>query len=95
VSFISSTLVLPVVLAAVGNGKTLESVILVKPQFEVGRENVGKGGIVRDSAAHQFAIERVRSCVVQLQGESIEIIASPIHGAEGNKEFLLHTMIGH
>jgi 23S rRNA (cytidine1920-2'-O)/16S rRNA (cytidine1409-2'-O)-methyltransferase len=93
VSFISSTLVLPAVRAAVDNKKPLEAVILVKPQFEVGRENVGKGGIVRDPEAHKFAVERVRSCVAELQSRSIEIIDSPILGAEGNREFLLHAWI--
>jgi 23S rRNA (cytidine1920-2'-O)/16S rRNA (cytidine1409-2'-O)-methyltransferase len=92
VSFISATLVLPAVLAAIGAAKPVEGVILVKPQFEVGRENVGKGGIVRDPLAHQAAIERVRYCVAELRGQSIEVIDSPIHGAEGNREFLLHTI---
>jgi 23S rRNA (cytidine1920-2'-O)/16S rRNA (cytidine1409-2'-O)-methyltransferase len=93
VSFISATLVLPAVLAAIGGETPLEAVILVKPQFEAGRENIGKGGIVRDPQAHQLAIERVRDCVAGLQGKSIEVIDSPIHGAEGNKEFLLHAVI--
>ena len=63
-------------------------VILVKPQFEVGREQVGKGGIVRDPELHQAACERVESAVRQL-GFRTDIIESPILGAEGNKEFLL------
>ncbi|MGB7134009.1 MAG: TlyA family RNA methyltransferase, partial [Acidobacteriaceae bacterium] len=60
VSFISATLVLPPVLAAVsgGFGAGVEAVVLVKPQFEAGREHVGKGGIVRSPAAHQLAIDR-------------------------------------
>lgn len=91
VSFISSTLVLPAVLAAIGNAEPLEAVILVKPQFEAGRENIGKGGVVRDPEVHRLAVERVRSCVAGLRGKCIEIIDSPIHGAEGNKEFLLHA----
>ena len=91
VSFISSTLVLPAVRAAVGNAQPLEAVILVKPQFEAGREKVGKGGIIRDPAAHQAAIERVRACVLSLGARDPEIIDSPIYGAEGNKEFLLHA----
>jgi 23S rRNA (cytidine1920-2'-O)/16S rRNA (cytidine1409-2'-O)-methyltransferase len=92
VSFISSTLVLPAVLASIAAEKPLEAVVLVKPQFEVGRERVGKGGIVRDPAAHQLALDRVRKCVAELQGTAIEIINSPIQGAEGNKEFLLHAI---
>jgi 23S rRNA (cytidine1920-2'-O)/16S rRNA (cytidine1409-2'-O)-methyltransferase len=68
-----------------------EAVVLVKPQFEAGRENIGKGGIVRDPAAHQLAIDRVRNCVDTLGGEEIEITDSPILGAEGNREFLLYA----
>ena len=91
VSFISATLVLPPVLAA---APTLtEAVVLVKPQFESGREHVGKGGIVRDPGAHQLSIDRVNSCLVQLGGKSIEWIDSPITGMEGNKEFLLHALL--
>lgn len=93
VSFISATLVLPPIITAIGGHTPLEAVVLVKPQFEVGREAVGKGGIVRDATAHQAAIDRVRSCVEQLGGTSIEVIDSPIHGAEGNKEFLIHAQI--
>jgi 23S rRNA (cytidine1920-2'-O)/16S rRNA (cytidine1409-2'-O)-methyltransferase len=93
VSFISATLVLPAVLAAMAPKENpLEAVILVKPQFEAGREHVGKGGIVRDPEAHQLAIERVRTCVADLGGQKIEVIDSPIHGTEGNREFLLHTI---
>ena len=68
VSFISATLVLPAVVTAVRGtpANAFEAVILVKPQFEAGREQVGKGGIVHDPAAHQFAIDRVRSAVQDL-----------------------------
>lgn len=93
VSFISATLVLPPVIAAIGAGP-LEAVVLVKPQFEAGRESVGKGGIVRDPAAHAAAVERVRQCVEGLRGTGIEVIDSPILGAEGNREFLMHFSIG-
>lgn len=93
VSFISATLVLPAVLAAISpKEKTLEAVILIKPQFEAGREHVGKGGIVRDPAAHQLAIERVKTCATELRGQRLEIIESPIQGTEGNREFLLHAL---
>jgi 23S rRNA (cytidine1920-2'-O)/16S rRNA (cytidine1409-2'-O)-methyltransferase len=93
VAFISATLVLPPVIACMkfyGQWQG-ECVVLIKPQFEAGRENVGKGGIVRDPAAHQLAIDRVVECVRSLGGEGIEIIDSPITGMEGNKEFLLHA----
>jgi 23S rRNA (cytidine1920-2'-O)/16S rRNA (cytidine1409-2'-O)-methyltransferase len=70
----------------------LEAVILIKPQFEAGREHVGKGGIVRDPAAHQLAIDRVRTCVDALGATNLDVIDSPITGAEGNHEFLLHAI---
>jgi 23S rRNA (cytidine1920-2'-O)/16S rRNA (cytidine1409-2'-O)-methyltransferase len=66
-------------------------VILIKPQFEAGRENIGKGGIVRDPAARQAAIDRVRDCVIEQGGTAIDIIDSPILGMEGNHEYLLHA----
>jgi 23S rRNA (cytidine1920-2'-O)/16S rRNA (cytidine1409-2'-O)-methyltransferase len=70
-----------------------EAVILVKPQFESGREHIGKGGIVRDPEAHQLAIQRVTSCLTTLAAHSIEVIDSPITGMEGNREFLLHASL--
>jgi len=91
VSFISATLVLPAVVAAATS--LTEAVVLVKPQFEAGREHVGKGGIVRDPSAHQLAIERVAACLQSLGGDSIEVIDSPITGMEGNREFLLHALL--
>src|ERR1700727_2988145 len=91
VSFISATLVLPAVIAAVREpGPSLEAVVLIKPQFEAGREHVGKGGIVDDPAAHQLAVHRVEDAVRALGGEALALIDSPILGMEGNREFLLH-----
>jgi 23S rRNA (cytidine1920-2'-O)/16S rRNA (cytidine1409-2'-O)-methyltransferase len=90
VSFISATLVLTPFFAAIG-GSLTEAVVLIKPQFDAGREYVGKGGIVRDPAGHRAAIDRVQQCVTGLGGREIEVIDSPIFGAEGNKEFLLHA----
>jgi 23S rRNA (cytidine1920-2'-O)/16S rRNA (cytidine1409-2'-O)-methyltransferase len=66
-------------------------VVLVKPQFEAGREHVGKGGIVREQEGRDIAIERVKECVVGLGGTGVEVIDSPITGMEGNHEYLLHT----
>jgi 23S rRNA (cytidine1920-2'-O)/16S rRNA (cytidine1409-2'-O)-methyltransferase len=66
-----------------------EAVVLVKPQFEAGREWVGKGGIVRDAAAHELAIDRVEQCVRGLGWQVAGMIESPITGVEGNREFLL------
>jgi 23S rRNA (cytidine1920-2'-O)/16S rRNA (cytidine1409-2'-O)-methyltransferase len=94
VSFISATLVLPAVIAALaptGEKWHGEAVILDKPQFEAGREHVGKGGIVRDPAAHQLAVHRVETAVHDLGGQPLALIDSPILGMEGNREFLLHA----
>lgn len=93
VSFISATLVLPAVVRAAFAGKNAarqEAIVLVKPQFEAGREHVGKGGIVRDPEAQQAAIERVRKAAGELGACGVEVIDSPILGAEGNREYLLH-----
>jgi 23S rRNA (cytidine1920-2'-O)/16S rRNA (cytidine1409-2'-O)-methyltransferase len=90
VSFISATLVLPAVIRAIGSALT-EAVVLVKPQFEAGREHVGKGGIVRDPEAHALAVERVRVAIAELGGAEIEVTDSPVLGAEGNREFLLYA----
>jgi 23S rRNA (cytidine1920-2'-O)/16S rRNA (cytidine1409-2'-O)-methyltransferase len=96
VSFISATLVLPAVVSAAfpqdpraRAGRQL--VVLVKPQFEVGREHVGKGGIVRDAAAQEQAVEKIKAAVQVLDAASIDVIESPILGAEGNREFLLYA----
>src|SRR5579863_1221194 len=92
VSFISATLVLP---AAINAGFPQERagrriVVLVKPQFEVGRELVGKGGIVRDEKAQNGAVDKVRSALIGLGAKHCDVIDSPILGAEGNREFLLY-----
>jgi 23S rRNA (cytidine1920-2'-O)/16S rRNA (cytidine1409-2'-O)-methyltransferase len=88
VSFISATLLLAPVFAAAP--ALTETVILVKPQFEAGRGNVGKGGIVRDPEIHKLAVERVANAVAELSWQVVEIIPSPITGTEGNVEFLLY-----
>jgi 23S rRNA (cytidine1920-2'-O)/16S rRNA (cytidine1409-2'-O)-methyltransferase len=94
VSFISATLVLPAVIcAACGDAhRRLELIVLVKPQFEVGRSKVGKGGIVRDPEAQRAVVERIRKAVSELGGSDIDVIESPIPGVEGNREFLLHAV---
>jgi 23S rRNA (cytidine1920-2'-O)/16S rRNA (cytidine1409-2'-O)-methyltransferase len=94
VSFISVTLILPAVLRSVfaqPASRRRELVVLIKPQFEVGRKLVGKGGIVRDEQAQQGAVSKVREAVAALGGRNLEVIESPILGAEGNREFLLHA----
>jgi 23S rRNA (cytidine1920-2'-O)/16S rRNA (cytidine1409-2'-O)-methyltransferase len=88
VSFISVTLILPAVSALLQPEG--EMVILVKPQFEVGRGQVGKGGIVRDPELHRLACERVERAARAL-GFTVSVMESPIRGAEGNKEFLLYA----
>jgi 23S rRNA (cytidine1920-2'-O)/16S rRNA (cytidine1409-2'-O)-methyltransferase len=94
VSFISATVVLPAVIAAGFGidpaeraGRT--AIVLVKPQFEAGREWVGKGGIVRDRQAQQNAVEKVRAAISGLGARLTDVIESPVLGAEGNREFLL------
>jgi 23S rRNA (cytidine1920-2'-O)/16S rRNA (cytidine1409-2'-O)-methyltransferase len=95
VSFISATLVLPAVVAAAfpespkRHGRHI--VVLVKPQFEAGREHIGKGGIVRDEGVQRQCVEKVRSAVIALGASRTDVIDSPILGAEGNREFLLHA----
>ncbi len=95
VSFISATLVLPAVIAAAfpesseqRHGRRI--IVLVKPQFEAGREHVAKGGIVRDNAAQTGAVEKVRQALLALGCDQTDDIESPILGAEGNREFLLY-----
>jgi 23S rRNA (cytidine1920-2'-O)/16S rRNA (cytidine1409-2'-O)-methyltransferase len=88
VSFISVTLLIPALTSFLRPGG--DWIILVKPQFEVGRELVGNGGIVRDPAAHALACEKVAG-TVQSAGFRTSIMESPILGAKGNKEFLLHA----
>jgi 23S rRNA (cytidine1920-2'-O)/16S rRNA (cytidine1409-2'-O)-methyltransferase len=89
VSFISATLIVPAMVRVL-KPRTGRLVILVKPQFEVGKGQVGKGGIVRDPAQHAEACARVRTCVEAL-GFTTDIMDSPITGAEGNREFLLYA----
>ncbi len=87
-SFISVTLILPAAAPLLRPEGQL--VILVKPQFEAGKGQVGKGGIVRDPLIHRAACERVERAVREL-GFQTALMESPILGAEGNKEFLLHA----
>jgi 23S rRNA (cytidine1920-2'-O)/16S rRNA (cytidine1409-2'-O)-methyltransferase len=88
VSFISATLILPAIIPLLAPHGSL--VILVKPQFEAGREQVGKGGIVRDPAVHE-AVCRKLEAAARTAGFETAMIESPIPGAEGNREFLLYA----
>jgi 23S rRNA (cytidine1920-2'-O)/16S rRNA (cytidine1409-2'-O)-methyltransferase len=88
VSFISVTLILPAAVPLLQPAGQM--VILIKPQFEAGKGQVGKGGIVREPELHQAACERVTRPVREF-GFETSIMESPILGAEGNKEFLLYA----
>jgi 23S rRNA (cytidine1920-2'-O)/16S rRNA (cytidine1409-2'-O)-methyltransferase len=88
VSFISATLLMPPLAALLKPAG--HWIILVKPQFEVGRELVGKGGIVRDAGAHRLACDRVTTAL-GAAGFRTAVMDSPILGAKGNREFLVHA----
>jgi 23S rRNA (cytidine1920-2'-O)/16S rRNA (cytidine1409-2'-O)-methyltransferase len=86
VAFISATKILPAVVPLLGaQGKIIT---LIKPQFEVGKGEVGKGGIVKDPAQHERVVEEVNSAAEELGLKVFGVIESPIHGADGNIEFL-------
>jgi len=87
-SFISTTLLIPAIVPLLAPRG--EMVLLVKPQFEVERHQVGKGGIVREPELHAAACNRIRAAV-EHHGFHVTIIDSPILGAEGNREFLLYA----
>jgi 23S rRNA (cytidine1920-2'-O)/16S rRNA (cytidine1409-2'-O)-methyltransferase len=88
VSFISVTLILPVLVPLLASWAEL--LVLVKPQFEVGKGQVGKGGIVRDPALHQESVAKVSRALLALGFSQLGSMESPILGAEGNREFFLH-----
>jgi 23S rRNA (cytidine1920-2'-O)/16S rRNA (cytidine1409-2'-O)-methyltransferase len=97
VAFISATIVLPPVINAafpqsLDQRRGRQLIVLVKPQFEAGREFVGKGGIVRDEAAQLGAVEKVKRSLLDLGCTGTDLIESPILGAEGNREFLLRGL---
>jgi 23S rRNA (cytidine1920-2'-O)/16S rRNA (cytidine1409-2'-O)-methyltransferase len=86
VSFISATKVMPAIAALLKDDGRL--IVLIKPQFEVGRGEVGKGGIVRDPEKHARVIQEVNTAAAELGLQVRGVIESPIHGADGNVEFL-------
>jgi 23S rRNA (cytidine1920-2'-O)/16S rRNA (cytidine1409-2'-O)-methyltransferase len=94
VSFISLALILGPVAGCLAAGDSHGIVALVKPQFEAGREAVGRGGIVRDPAVHRAVLERVAAAAEAAGLGVAGAIASPITGADGNREFLLHLRPG-
>jgi 23S rRNA (cytidine1920-2'-O)/16S rRNA (cytidine1409-2'-O)-methyltransferase len=88
VSFISLTLVLPKAAEIILPGGDI--IALIKPQFEVGREQMEKGGIIKDPLKHDQVTQKIQASAVLLGLEVCGLIDSPIVGAEGNKEFLIH-----
>lgn len=92
VAFISLGHILPEVPKVLAPGADV--VALVKPQFEAGRDEVGKGGIVRDPAVHEAVIARVTADAERLGFERCGLTPSPITGATGNREFLMHLHLG-
>ena len=88
VSFISLAMILPALAACLADGADV--VALVKPQFEVGKGEVGRGGIVSDPLKHRRVLTEVARAAASLALSPVDVIASPILGAEGNREFLIH-----
>ena len=91
VSFIPLKLILPAVVEILDDGGEL--VALIKPQFEVGKADVGKGGIVRDAAKREAAVAAVRATLESLRFAIVGLIESPIKGAEGNVEYLIYARL--
>ena len=88
IDMVSIGLIIPVLPALVA--RPTEIVALVKPQFEAGRKDVGKGGLVTDPDVHARVIADVTSAAAEVGLERLGLIDSPITGAHGNKEFLMH-----
>ncbi|HEX9874548.1 MAG TPA: TlyA family RNA methyltransferase [Deferrimonas sp.] len=91
-SFISLDKVLPATLPLLAPGG--EILALIKPQFEVGRGQVGKGGVVRDPAQHAEVVEKVRESAASLGCRVLGVVESPLLGPKGNREFLIHLQKG-
>ncbi|MDA2914643.1 hypothetical protein MYX77_11965, partial [Acidobacteriia bacterium AH_259_A11_L15] len=89
-SFISVEKILPAARACARPGAVF--LVLVKPQFELSRHQVGKGGIVRDPALHQEAVEKVRRAAAALGFQQLDARPSRLPGAEGNQEFFLRAV---
>lgn len=88
VSFISLTKILPALRDCLKDGA--DCIALIKPQFEVGKGEVGRGGIVTDPAKHRRVLAKITEAAVEIGFNPIDLIESPIKGAEGNREFLIH-----
>ena len=92
VSFISATYIIPPLSECIANGGSF--VCLIKPQFEVGRDRIGKGGIVKDDKTRRLATEKVVACAADYGFKLAGLIQSPITGGDGNIEFLAHFIKG-
>jgi 23S rRNA (cytidine1920-2'-O)/16S rRNA (cytidine1409-2'-O)-methyltransferase len=90
VSFISATKALPAALALAAPG--WEALVLVKPQFEAGRREVGRGGVVRDTAVHRRVMREVAEQALAWGGEAVGVVDSGLPGPKGNREFFLHLV---
>jgi 23S rRNA (cytidine1920-2'-O)/16S rRNA (cytidine1409-2'-O)-methyltransferase len=90
-SFISLEKVLPSTLALLKSHSDI--IALIKPQFEVGKGQVGKGGVVRDPGQHLEVVEKVKFYSEQLGCRVVDVCDSPILGPKGNKEFLIHLQL--
>lgn len=90
-SFISLEKVLPATLALLKPGSDI--VALIKPQFEVGRGLVGKGGVVRDPEQHVQVVEKIKLLATQLGCRVVAVCESPLLGPKGNREFLIHLSV--
>lgn len=91
-SFISLEKVLPPTLALLATES--EVVALIKPQFEVGKGNVGKGGVVRDSQQHEMVVAKIKQLATTLGCRVVDVCESSILGPKGNREFLIHLSRG-
>lgn len=87
VSFISLTLIVPQLKNLLRPKGVL--IALIKPQFEVGKGEVGKGGIVTDESKHRMVVDKITSCLVEASFDVVGVMPSPILGADGNKEFFI------
>ncbi len=88
VSFISATYIIPALSACLAADS--DFICLIKPQFEVGKSALGKGGIVRDDKARRAAVDKVVACALEYGFKLLGVITSPIKGGDGNVEFLAH-----
>lgn len=91
-SFISLTLVLPALIEV--SAPQAELLLLVKPQFEVGKDRIGSGGVVRDPALHAEAISTVARAATRSRANVIAVVASPLPGPRGNVEYFIHLRTG-